>query len=43
MSFATFLYAVEAMWPVAYKRKSTVDKAVKVGVQVFAKAKYLFC
>ena len=38
-----FLHAIEAMLPVAHERKSPVDKAAKVGVQVPAKANVLFC
>ena len=38
-----FVHAIKAMWPAVYKRKSPVDKAAKVGVQVPAKVKFLFC
>ena len=38
-----YLRAIEAMWPVAHERKSPVDKAAKVGVQVPAKAHFLLC
>ena len=37
-----FLHEMRAMLPVAYEHKLSVDKAAIVGVQVPAKAKFLF-